>query len=256
MSEKYADRIAALLAKAESTTPEEAEALMAKVEELMIKYGIEQAVIDAKRIGATAPEKIITVKVFFGGSYSKGLLSMGHSIAQGLGTVRTLQRAGVRQRNDAGKIVNGDQLYLIGYESDVKLAAMLINSLQLQCVVALAAWWKRNDLVPFMGGMDKFVARRTFIIGFGDGAGRRIKDTYRRVVAEETAKSAGTDLVLVDRRKEVDRYTEETFNPRKARSSSSRYDGGAAGAGREAGGRANVGSRGGAVAGGRKAVTR
>jgi hypothetical protein len=43
------DLITKLLAKAESTTPEEAEALIAKAQELATTYAIEQAVIDAAR---------------------------------------------------------------------------------------------------------------------------------------------------------------------------------------------------------------
>src|SRR5437868_13324419 len=47
--DKWADKIAALLRKAESTTPEEAELLMAKAQELMAKYAIDEAMLNAAR---------------------------------------------------------------------------------------------------------------------------------------------------------------------------------------------------------------
>ena len=48
-SEHYADKIAKLLAKAESTTPEEAESLVAKAQELMTAYAVSEAMIDSVR---------------------------------------------------------------------------------------------------------------------------------------------------------------------------------------------------------------
>src|SRR4026208_2027649 len=47
--EKYAEKIAALLRKAESTTPEEAELLVEKAQQLMTQYAISEAMLDAAR---------------------------------------------------------------------------------------------------------------------------------------------------------------------------------------------------------------
>lgn len=253
---KYEERIAALLAKAESTTPEEAELLTAKAEELMIKYGIEQAVIDAKRLGNTAPEKIVTEKIYFTGIYSAGMVMMGHYVATALGQLRTLQSKNNTRFNPAtGKREKADVLYVIGFESDVKQAVLLITSLQLQAVSAMAAWWRTFDEARYLTGMEKFKEKRQFVISFGAGASERIKETRRRVVQEETAKGTGTELVLVDRKSQVDRFTEDKYNPRTTRSRG--LDGGSYGggsAGRAAGRNANVGGTG--ISGGRKAVGR
>ena len=71
MSEKKADLIAKLLAKAESTTPEEAEALREHAYRLMEKYMIDQAVIDARRArDGQASEKIVTRIIEFDGGYA------------------------------------------------------------------------------------------------------------------------------------------------------------------------------------------
>lgn len=58
--DKVSERIALLLNKAERTTPEEAEALTAAAEKLMLKYGIEQAHIDAKRRAAGDKDRAVT----------------------------------------------------------------------------------------------------------------------------------------------------------------------------------------------------
>ena len=249
---KYADRIAALLAKAESTTAEEAEALTAKAEELMIKYGIEQAHIDAARLGSTAPEQIVTEKITFSGIYSQGSVMMGHYVAQGFGQLRTMQTKNVRTTNAAGKSVRGDQLWLIGFESDVKQCKLLIASLELQCAVALRQWWSSNSDSRFMTKMEQFKEKRQFIISFGDGAGQRLRETRRRVVAED--KGSGTELVLVDRKARVDRFVEDEYAPRKSRGRMQGGSFGGSSAGRAAGRNANVGGT--AVSGNGKALGR
>ena len=72
MSEAKLDLIAKLLAKAEQTTPEEAEALTEHAERLMVKYGIEQARIDERRarLGQTQ-EEIVKERMLFTGAYAR-----------------------------------------------------------------------------------------------------------------------------------------------------------------------------------------
>lgn len=95
MSEKKIDLIAQMLSKAESTTPEEAEALTAAAERMMIKYAIDQATIDARRaLEGKASEQIVKRKIEFFGMYRQDLLSLGHSVATALGQIRTFQSKG------------------------------------------------------------------------------------------------------------------------------------------------------------------
>lgn len=251
---KYADKIAALLLKAESTTPEEAEALTAKAEEMMIKYGIEQAVIDARRGAGQKKEEIVTRKIFFAGVYAQGQMMMGHSVAMAFGSIRTMRTANVRRFNeDTKKYEKGEQLWLIGFESDVSQCELLIASLQLQCIVALDRWWKTEGKRGYYTAMEKFTERRSFIMSFGSGAGERIKETRRKVVAEETAKGTGTDLVLVNRKAAVDAFMDQAHpNLRSGRGVNRGYAGSTAG--RAAGRNANVGGN--AVGGGRKGLGR
>ena len=67
MTEKIINRIRALLAKAESTTPEEAELLNAKAEELLIRHEISMAQIAADH---TRPEGYVALTFNFAGVYA------------------------------------------------------------------------------------------------------------------------------------------------------------------------------------------
>lgn len=194
MSDKKLDLIAQLLAKAESTTPEEAEALTEHAERLMIKYGIEQARIDERRAKlGQASEKIIEARRLFTGTYARDLRDIGIAVAFGLGTLRPLQA------NLPGV---GVILFLVGFESDVRQAETLISSLEVQGMVALRAWW-RNNRVYYDGlsESDKRRARGGFLRGFGSGARRRI-EANRQTIIEEAG--TGTDLVLASRKARVD----------------------------------------------------
>jgi len=193
MSEKKIDLIAQLLAKAESTTPEEAEALTEHAERLMVKYAIDQAVIDARRSKAGQDsEKIIQERIDFSGAYRLEYVHIGHMVANGLGTVQCMMST---YKNKSAS------LYLIGFESDVQQAKVLIASLQVQAAVATRAWWKLNKsdflhLTPY----DQEAARRSFTKGFGTGAGQRIAASRQQAVQES---GSGTELVLVSRASKV-----------------------------------------------------
>lgn len=236
MSEKIAERIALLLNKAERTTPEEAEALTAAASKLMAKYMIDQATIDARRSKeGKNSEKIIEKILKFRGAYRGEMLHMGHSVGRALGTIRTLQATW----GQGGKEF---YLYLIGFESDVAQAELLINSLQLQAAVAVRAWWKENkEDYSWMNSYEQEKGRRSFVHGFGTGAGQRIAANRREAVQEA---STGTELVLVDRKTKVDTYIDQTHKLSKGRARTATGGDSAAYSGRQAGLNANTGERG------------
>jgi len=74
VSEAKVELIAKLLAKAERTTPEEAEALTEHAERLMVKYGVEQALLDERRarLGQTR-EEIVQERMLFTGTYARDI---------------------------------------------------------------------------------------------------------------------------------------------------------------------------------------
>lgn len=234
MSEKKIDLIAQMLAKAEKTTPEEAEALMEAAAKLMAKYMIDQAVIDERRAkSGKASEKIIEKHLLFTGAYRGELVHLGHMVASGLGNLRTMQSTGWNK----GKTF---ALYLVGFESDVAQAELLINSLQIQAAVAVRAWWKEHkDEYAWQNSYEQEKARRSFVHGFGTGAGSRIRENRQQVVQEE---SKGTEIVLASRKVRVDEYMDQK-KIGKARSRTATGRDWAASDGRVAGRNANTGDK-------------
>lgn len=193
MSEAKLDLIAKLLAKAESTTPEEAEALTEHAERLMLKYGIEQARIDERRAGrGEAQEEIIRERMLFTGAYARDSRELGAHIASALGSVHPLYST------DAG---GGSVLYFVGFASDVGQAKLLTASLQVQAMVAMREWWSVERHRRWMAAdSDRRRARSSFIRGFGAGAAERIHENRQRLIDES---GTGTELMLASRKDRV-----------------------------------------------------
>jgi hypothetical protein len=230
LSEAKLDLIARLLAKAESTTPEEAEALTEHAERLMVKYGIEQARIDERRERrGQAREEIVQERMVFTGVYSRDLRELGTLVALALDTVRPLQA-------DDG---TGSVLYLVGYASDAQQARVLTASLEVQAMVAMRAWWAmhRHTYRWYTEG-DRRRARSGFIRGFAAGAAERIGESRRKIVDEA---GSGTDLVLSSRRERVDAVVDRI--PTRRAPTRQGADAGAYGHGHRSGTQARTGDR-------------
>lgn len=243
MSEKKIDLIAQLLAKAESTTPEEAEALREHAYRLMQKYAVDQAVIDARRAKeGREREQIVTRDIEFDGTYREDLMMMGFQIATALDLRSLKSKRRVQSDNPMhprGKPVT--LLHVIGFESDVDQAVILIRSLHVQALLAMKAWWTeaRNTTHLLDTASEQTRARGIFLQSFGTGAGNRIRENRRTVVEEA---GTGTELVLLDRKALVDEYV-NNMNVRAGRASRRRWDSSASAAGARAGREANTGER-------------
>jgi len=232
MSEKKLDLIAQMLAKAESTTPEEAEALTEHAERLMLKYQIDQAMIDSRRqAGSKSKEQIVTKTVDLVGSYRKALMNMWYSIGLSYGPLQFLKS------NDNGKFI---RLSIIGYSGDVDQYITLGTSLQVQATVALRAWWLAHK-AEYAGvrSYEQWEARSSFINGFGNGAAKRIRDNKYKIIEEA---GTGTEIVLADRGTAVREYF-DNIPSRKARATKQAYDPAANGAGNKAGQNARTGEK-------------
>lgn len=235
------ERIQALLRKAETTTPEEAELLTAKAEQLMLKYGIDRALLNSRSTGEK--ERIELVKIPLKGIYAKAYMDMMYSIAMAYGNVRAFFTP-VKQSDIT--------LTIVGFESDVSQLKVLLASLQLQAVVALNTWVKSVDMSDYTA-MEKFKARRTFIKSFGEGAASRIRKTRASAVKEAESSTPGTEVVLRDRATAVDEFMDANFTLGKSRGRREKSGGYAASsAGYEAGQNANTGER--QVNAGRRAI--
>jgi hypothetical protein len=194
------DRIAALLAKAESTNHEaEAEAFNAKAQELMLKYAIDEAALKASG-GKTAEEPIVLVTI----PVKEKL--QGTRARQGLvGVIATTMNC--RAYIDTGR----HQMKVAGYESDARFTQMLFMSLMLQQqrFILPALRQARERFVPPVdrdgycyehGRRDhaqclKFregVWRRNFINAYCQRVGARIQERYVAATQE-----AGESVAIV-----------------------------------------------------------
>lgn len=256
--ETYAARIAKLLRKAESTTPEEAEALVAKAQELMTAYAVDEAMI-ANAHGESMPEEIVEETIEYTGIFQAALMQIGYNI------VRSNNCRGLSQTFPAFKPSGRPKtsvLYVIGFKRDVDRVRMLDSSVQVQAASALNVWWKRQNK-SWMSGMEKFKARREFLLGFASGLASRLEEARKQGEAEAIkneadrmgggfgsgvqAEAAQTvTLVLRTRKEQVNDWVDSKYGD-TIRTTRRRYSSGGAGArsaGHAAGRSANTGTTG------------
>lgn len=231
-------KIALLLAKAESTTPEEAEALTEAAEKLMVRHGITQAMIDARRATSSEPEEIVVQTLRFTGDHCRGMHDMAVEVAFAFGTVRLMS---------SGRARAWQRLDIIGYESDVEQINLLITSLQLQAAVAMRSWLKGDRRHQSLTQAERRRAKHSFLLGFGLGARERISRATQEVVSE----TPGSELALRDRKSVVDEWVDGFYGKVGKRNPSTGLGYGIDD-GRSAGAQANTGDR---AIGGHRALT-
>jgi hypothetical protein len=235
------EKIAGLLAKAERTDNEhERDAFTAKAEELMLKYGIEQAELES--LGKVNPEDIIEIKMEFTTQHDAILGGFALKICNALGSLFVLQSRGRKNRQIF--------IHIIGHKSDVHAAEALLYSLYNQATSAVARWsrvmLKEDYNYKWADSKVRWRARRQFVVSFGDGAAARIRS--ERAVQEGEA-SVGASLVLVSKQERVNDWVNSTYKLKKSKSHGIYGSHMGAAAGREAGYNSNVGTTG---IGGRK----
>jgi hypothetical protein len=237
--ETYADKIAKLLAKAESTTPEEAELLIAKAQELMQRYAIDQFMVDAAR--GVEREEIMTTVFRYEGTYRQAHAQIAWEVLRANGC------RGVYTDNPTRRIY---ELEVVGFQSDVDRTRIVETSLQIQAQRALNAWWGSSPMHAALDRNRKFNSRREFLFGFATGtqAALRTANASAQRSAQAAQKSGPSDsvaLVLRSRADRVDEWMDKSYG--RLRSVNRNYKSGGAGAGsagRAAGARADVGQPG------------
>ncbi|MGO2542049.1 MAG: DUF2786 domain-containing protein [Specibacter sp.] len=207
-AERTLKLITKLLAKAESTPfPAEAQTFQEHAERLMVRYGIEQASIDAEAGKAGRPQELMVEERFeLSGQYRVGQARGLTAIALAFDTVRVLQ----------ANTSNKKLLYLIGAESDVSQILRLFVSLGLQLETAMQSWWLDYPYKPFLSAHEKTLERRQFQLGFFTTVAHRIAAIHKDEVA---AGGPGNELVLASRLDRADEHV-QSLHPtlRSARS--------------------------------------
>jgi hypothetical protein len=222
------EKVRKLLAKAEAegVTPAEAEALTGKAAELMARYGIDQARLNAARPGAdeltnrqiTVENPWANVRVFL--------------LAGILGAMRC-QAVQLTGRDGGAKI------HMFGYASDLDRAELLYTSLLVQMARGLAA----QQIPP--GTRSPKAWRRSWMLGFASAVAERVRAAESRAAGQAEAEdqaSGGTStaLVLADRSLAVKNAARAEYP--QTRSTRITYSGRGYGSGHEAGRRADIGS--------------
>lgn len=240
------------LAEDRGATQPERDLAASQAERLMLKHAIDRAMLAG--VGEQKKEAIIVgrVKVMGGGgTYSYHAMHGMVGVANSMGLKGYYEdNSWIRARVDkeGNKIGPYKNICFAGYESDVRDAEAMINSLLLQAMVAMKDWWK--GLAAWekaeLGRQGGYHARCEFIKNFGLGAAVRIRDERTK----ETEKVSGAEVVLFDRSKEVAIWADQNLGLRsnKSRRMGSNFGGAE---GYAAGKNANTGRASHGVTGGR-----
>lgn len=193
--EAWTNRIQALLTKAESTEfPEEAEALLAKAQELMVRHAIDEAMLAQ---GGRGPrDQVGTEIVVVEAPYATAKASLLGSVARA-NQCRTVM----------GPAGNGAQrCVVVGHQADIANVRTLFNALSLHAVRSML-----ETPVPPHDTPRRF--RHAFLLAFSGRIGERLwaVGEAARAQAQAGPGPAGVGLVLASRAEAVDRTFKEAF---------------------------------------------
>jgi Protein of unknown function (DUF2786) len=177
-------RVRKLLAKAEAegVTPDEAQALTGKASELMAKYGIDRALLAARR---PETDKPADRKIDIDNPWARVQAHLLCGLASALRCQAViLPRPGP-----------GSRIHIFGFESDLERLDVLYTSLLLQMWSGL-----RTAVVPGWSRSPR-AWRRSWLLGFTSAVISRVRAAEHHVTeqARETTNGARTELVLADR---------------------------------------------------------
>jgi hypothetical protein len=207
----YADRINKLMAKAELTEfPEEAEAFIAKAQELMTEYSIDEAMLRAAAPVVT--EEIEELKLVYTGGMRKATYRLGLRLAEYNGCRAFYTDHRTSKPRDITVTV-------IGFPKDLERIELLDTSLRVQCAVALKKF-SDEHVDPTWHRGYKRNEKREFTIGFTDGVGVKLRVAEEKAVEEAAeAKGTGVELAIRSRKDQVDDWTDKAHpNLREVRS--------------------------------------
>jgi len=187
VADRLLDRVRKLLAKAEAdgVTPAEAQALTAKAAELMAKYGIDRALLAARRPETDRPSSRL-VDIYNPWARVQAHLLCGLAAAMRCQCI--LLPSG-----------DGDQrVHMFGYESDIERADVLYTSVLVQMWHGLIA----TDVPQRVSSVRAW--RRSWLLGFAAAVTARVQaaeERAERIAAVDggSGHASSAALVLADR---------------------------------------------------------
>lgn len=222
-------RIEALLRKAESTnSPEEALACTEAAQRLMLKYSIDQAMIDAKAGRDDDPIMTQEFTLHHTSAHAWRIITFLVSpTIQAMGTCRMVLLKGNRK-----------SYWIIGRRDDIDTTAQMVNSLIAQGMNQMKHW---ATIDPIFMSLDRNAARAAkgqFLMSFGQTVTIRLQALFR----EEVSHTAGSELVLANRVNRVDAFMAENLRVTEGRPTNVQGSHYGREEGRQAGMRANLGN--------------
>jgi Protein of unknown function (DUF2786) len=226
-SDRLLDRVRKLLAKAEGegVTPEEAQALTAKAAELMAKYGIDRALLAARRPETDRPDsRMVDI-------YNPWGRVRAHLLC---GLASALRCQPILVTSAEGTL----HVHIFGYASDLERADMLYTSVLIQMWHGLVA-----APVPARAQSSR-AWRRSWLLGFAAAVIARVQAAEQRAAQTATAAAdspqTSAEIVLADRSLVIRRHVAAAYpHTRTARLT---YSGSGYGDGYEQGKRADIGA--------------
>lgn len=232
-------KIRGLLDKAEASTFEaESSALFAKAAELMGRHRITKAMLDAGRRPIDRGEIVKRDILLGSGPYVRARLHLLDNVSEA-SCCRMVTTSGWDGRIGT----------VIGYETDASAVDVLYTSLMIQATVAMKA-----ATIPV--GENTTAFRRSFLFGFSERVAERLREANRIVTDQIQAESdESVALVLVDRQEAVDEDLFRRYGKLPRLGAAARLARSGIGAGRAAGGRADLAGNRGVAAGEKRAIS-
>ncbi|CCG05635.1 DUF2786 domain-containing protein [Blastococcus saxobsidens] len=187
-------RIRGLLAKAEGTDyPEEADALTAKAQELMTRYAVDEAVLDAER-GGSLTDEVSSRRVHLENPYPEAKLRLLDAVGSANGVrVIYLESLGIAT--------------VVGLPVDLDLIDVLFTSLLVQATRALGAAGRAGG-----PGTRAPSFRRSFLISYAARIRERLEEARSEATqAAESSRGAALVPIMRERREAVDEVFDELF---------------------------------------------
>lgn len=203
-TEGYIDKIKALLAKAESTQYEdEANACYAKALDLMVKHGIDEAMLRANEGRA---DNVIVKTWAIKAPYSSAKRTLLAQIA--------IQGFGCQVISDGNSRAAERTLYVVGFESDLESVGVLYVALQSQMMRSLGL------AIRGKGSMNGKTFTNSFMVGYASRIGKLLTEQRKATVHDMTSEP-GMGLAVIDRSAKIESHVADLWpNLRKAQATS------------------------------------